>query len=51
MTLGFWWSLGRETMAFFLPVIAEWIRLALTAVVVLLLVTILFPRTDEGETT
>ncbi|MCU4753548.1 beta-lactamase family protein [Halobacteria archaeon AArc-curdl1] len=46
-TLGLWWTLGRETVAFFLPVIAEWIGLALSVVVVLLLVTVLFPRADR----
>ncbi|SDK58429.1 serine hydrolase domain-containing protein [Natronorubrum texcoconense] len=46
-TLGLWWTLGRETVAFFLPVIAEWVGLALSVVVVLLLVTVLFPRTEE----
>ena len=50
-TLGLWWTLGRETVAFFLPVIAEWIGLALSAVAVLLLLTVLAPRTDEGDTT
>lgn len=50
-TLGLWWTLGRDTVAFFLPVIAEWVGLALSVVVVLLLVTVLFPRTDRGETT
>ena len=49
-TLGLWWTLGRDIVAFFLPVIAEWIGLALSLVVVLLLVTVLFPRTDRGET-
>jgi len=51
VTLGLWWTLGRETVAFFLPVVAEWVGLALSAVVVLLLVTIIFPRTDRGGTT
>lgn len=51
VTFGLWWTIGRETVAFFLPVIAEWIGLALTAVVALLLVTVLFPRADEGEPT
>lgn len=50
-TFGLWWTLGRETVAFFLPVIAEWVGLALSVVVVLLLMTVLFPRTDRGETT
>ena len=49
-TLGLWWTLGRETMAYYLPVIADWIGLALSAVVVLLLLTVLFPRTEGGET-
>ncbi|MFP9062030.1 serine hydrolase domain-containing protein [Natrialbaceae archaeon A-chndr2] len=48
-TFGLWWTLGRETVAFFLPVIAEWIGLALSVVVVLLLVTVLFPRADRDE--
>ena len=51
VTLGLWWGRGRETVSFFLPVIAEWVGLALSAVAVLLLVTVLFPRTDEGDTT
>ncbi|MDQ2052185.1 serine hydrolase domain-containing protein [Natronolimnohabitans sp. A-GB9] len=51
VTFGLWWALGRETVAFFLPVIAEWVGLALSAVVVLLLVTVLFPKTDRGEST
>ena len=50
-TLGLWWTLGREAVAFFLPVLAEWVGLALSVVVALLLVTVLFPRTDSGETT
>ncbi|MFA9427797.1 serine hydrolase domain-containing protein [Natronorubrum sp. A-ect3] len=50
-TLGLWWTVGRETVAFFLPVIADWIGLALSAVVALLLVTVLFPRTGgDGPT-
>ena len=49
VTLGLWWTIGREAVAFFLPVIAEWIGLALSAVVVILLVTILFPRTETGD--
>ncbi|WP_233710812.1 serine hydrolase domain-containing protein [Natronococcus pandeyae] len=49
-TFGLWWTIGRETVAFFLPVIAEWVGLALSAVVALLLVTVLFPKTDRGET-
>jgi len=48
-TLGLWWTLGRDTVAFFLPVIAEWVGLALSIVVVLLLVTVLFPRTNRGK--
>ncbi|RQG95645.1 serine hydrolase domain-containing protein [Natrarchaeobius oligotrophus] len=50
-TLGLWWTIGRETVAFFLPVIAEWVGLTLSVVVVFLLMTVLFPRTDRGETT
>lgn len=51
VAFGLWWIVGREAVAFFLPVIAEWVGLALSAVVVLLLATVLFPKTDEGETT
>ncbi len=47
VTFGLWWTIGRETVGFFLPVIAEWIGLALSAVVVLLLVTVLVPRRGE----
>ena len=50
-TFGVWWALGHDTVAFFLPVIAEWVGIALWVVVVLLLVTVLFPRTDRSETT
>ncbi|WP_235019645.1 serine hydrolase domain-containing protein [Natrialba sp. INN-245] len=51
VTFGLWWTIGRETVAFFLPVIAEWVGLALSAVVALLLVTVLFPKTNRGEPT
>nr|WP_257719848.1 serine hydrolase domain-containing protein [Natrialba magadii] len=51
LTFGLWWTIGRETIAFFLPVIAEWLGLALSAVVALLLVTLLFPKTDRNEPT
>ena len=50
-TLGLWWTFGRDIVAFFLPVIAEWVGLALSGVVVLLLVTVLFPQTDRVEAT
>ncbi|MDG5820566.1 serine hydrolase domain-containing protein [Natronococcus sp. A-GB7] len=51
VTFGLWWALGREAVAFFLPVIAEWIGLALSVVVALLLVTVLFPRTERDDPT
>ena len=50
-TLGLWWTIGRETVAFFLPVIAKWFGLALSAVAVVLLATVLFPKTDGGDPT
>ncbi|MFP8953747.1 serine hydrolase domain-containing protein [Natrialbaceae archaeon A-arb3/5] len=49
VTFGLWWTIGQDTVAFFLPVIAEWVGLALSAVVAFLLVTVLFPKTGTGE--
>lgn len=50
VTVGLWWALGHETVAHVLPVIADWIGLAIWAVVILALVTVLVPRTDGSET-
>ncbi|MCU4744571.1 serine hydrolase domain-containing protein [Natronoglomus mannanivorans] len=47
--LGLWWGVGRGTVGYFLPVIAEWLGLALLAVVVLALLTTLFPLTGDTE--
>lgn len=44
---GVWWLVGREVVGHFLPMIAEWLGLALAAVAVLAVVTALFPRVGD----
>lgn len=49
LTLGLWWGIGNQSLSYFLPVFAEWLGLALSAVALLTLVTVAFPRTDGAS--
>lgn len=48
VVLGLWWSIGREFVSHFLPVIADWFGSAMSVLAGLVLLTALFPRTG-GE--
>ncbi|MFP4124141.1 serine hydrolase domain-containing protein [Coleofasciculus sp.] len=45
--LGLWWSMGREFVSHFLPVIADWVGSALSVFAGLVLLRALFPRTGD----
>lgn len=49
LTLGLWWGVANQSLSYFLPVFAEWLGLALSAVALLVLVTVAFPRTNGAN--
>ncbi|RKD89271.1 serine hydrolase domain-containing protein [Halopiger aswanensis] len=46
---GLWWGLGSEVLPALLPVLANWMEFALTAFVILVVLTVLFPRSKEDD--
>ncbi len=48
VVLGLWWSMGQGFVSHFLPVIADWLGSALSAIAGLVLLMALFPRRQKA---
>ncbi|WP_265109904.1 serine hydrolase domain-containing protein [Halosolutus halophilus] len=49
LAAGLWWAVGGAIVGHFLPVIADWVGLALLAIALLAVLTVLFPRAGGDE--
>lgn len=46
---GLWWGFGSEILSPLLPVLSNWVGITLIAFVALVVLTVLFPRSNEGN--